>query len=181
MGLEELIFPLLIIGSIIVQWLTSRNENKRKEDSRSRPSQSPGRGELPNGQPQDPLAELMEALGQSPQSPPPPVPVEPEQTGPEPAGQRPVSPPSLPTTPGRTFLDHLEAREKEVRQKKEEARSILQNSGTKNSRGKQPVRLTPPHSEGMRSARLRQALVNKNQIREAILLNEILQKPVSLR
>lgn len=185
MDIGDLIFPLLIIGGVIVQWLTGQAEQKKKKEQ----GQSPARSERPDygGEREvDPFEDLMEALGRTGTGPagdaqsPAPVPTE-QPSGPPPltSSLEPVRPFSDSASPR---IDPLERQRELLEQKRREVAQLKQthkspknlfSTGLSSAAGSE---VSPP-----RLRKIRQTLQSREATRQAIVLNEILQKPVSLR
>lgn len=170
MDLGDLIFPLLIIGSVIVQWLGSRNKGEKGvNDAPQQQSHSTSR-ETETGEAS--WDDLMEALGQP--TAPPEIPAIPAQKA---ATPPPVPAYQTPATPDHVSL--LDRQQRQLAAKQEELLEIQRKTKVKlpsRSQGPASVRYKARPSSGFRNV-----LNNRHSLRQAIVLNEILQPPVSLR
>ncbi|MEM6821720.1 MAG: hypothetical protein AAF558_07270 [Verrucomicrobiota bacterium] len=169
MDLSDWLFPLLLLGGAIVQWVTSNRESK--DESSRPPTSSPRttRDEPTTTSPANEWDELLEALGQKEiptelpqeQSSPPPIPNQSSQQDRQP-------------TP---YVDPLEARRRELEKTQRQLAEV-------NSSGHlvtHETSSTVDKATSKKAANLRRVLANRSEVRQAILLNEILQPPVSLR
>ncbi|MBX2825611.1 MAG: hypothetical protein KTR33_12830 [Gammaproteobacteria bacterium] len=182
MDLGDLIIPILIIGSVIVQWLGS---SKKNDEEQGAPP------ELPTEYPSEPQKsgsdpswdDLMEALGQ-PSAPPEVPPV---------AEQRSATPPPVPAaTPAPAveyqapeqpaYLSVLDRQKKRLEEKQRQLEQVKQQTKVQlpNSGSASPQPATVRHRP-IGSLNLRGMLNNRKSLKQAIVLNEILQPPVSLR
>lgn len=185
MDIGDLIFPLLIIGGIIVQWLTNQADQKKKREQRdsSTGAERPRYEEVEEGKQDNPFDDLLEALGRTSrgESSQIPTPTPQTQTPPplvrqsEPAREFATAP-----TPSRT--DPLKHQRQLLEQKRREVAKL------KNTKTNAPISALPGKLDTVRSGvvpqrlkRIRRTLRDREDIRQAIVLNEILQKPVSLR
>jgi len=192
MDIGDLILPLLIIGGVIVQWLTNQAEQKKKKE-KDRGSSFPSDSGVPDEvEANDPFDELMEALGRaagseegsgrSSGSPaPPPIPRESRPMmetweEPSPPERTPAFAPAV--DPLQRQREILEAKKKEAEQVRKKRKRFNSTAGGELFQGHSMLRQAGLEA---RAGRIRSALRDRDDIRQAILLNEILQKPVSLR
>ncbi|MGF1679091.1 MAG: hypothetical protein ACFCUX_07850 [Candidatus Methylacidiphilales bacterium] len=171
MDLGDLIIPIIIIGSVIVQWLGSRKEASPSTPQPPRvprpqtPSPEYERREL------DPsLDDLMEALGAPPARPTPPrMPMDTQR----PRIPAPVHTPRvvIPAAPS-----PFERERKRLEEKQKELEALTAKLASRPATAPARVRAVRDKATGLRSI-----LKNKPAMRDAMVLNEILQPPVSLR
>jgi len=174
MDLGDLIFPLIIIGSIIVQWLSSRKGDENEESPPDLPPQQrPTQSNDDNGAPS--WDDLMEALGQPSAPPELPTTLPQSQTEPE------FSPPPVPVYQEPERPAHVNLIERQKQQLEEKRRQL--DLVKKQTKVRQPSSVAVADSRNLpeRSLNLRQMLNNRKSLKQAIVLNEILQPPVSLR
>ena len=168
MDLGDFIIPIIVIGSIIVQWLCSNkqnSENTAPPEQRRRSSETVGN---PQGGEWD---DLMEALGGNPASPPP-VPLDPI-TEPTTLYQSPTPPPPVVDLAQKRMEEHQRALEEKRRQLEKLKRQQKPVAALDARHGSYNV--APSLSS------IQKTLSDKGSLRKAILVNEILQPPVSLR
>lgn len=182
MELGDLIFPLLIIGSVIVQWLSSRNKEEDEQAPPDLPSErSPQRRES-KAEPVDPSwDDLIEALGQ-PTAPPeiPPVVMDtPVVPPPVPEPEPELYQYQAPETP--SYLNQLERQKEQLEAKQQEAERIRAQSKLSRARSSASQPEASSYQGEATDLDLRQMLNNRQSLKKAIVLNEILQPPVSLR
>lgn len=190
MGLEDIIVLLIFIGLPILRWIFSRvrrDQQQAPEEGELRPESEPYRPKRDLSDPGREWEDLMEALGQ-PSEPTSPSDQRTETTPPPiPAEQRTLNTPgsreTLPRSPGR--LPELSP---EVQRLNQALADVTSKSRTANSastfvsgKSNQPQLSTPVSSSNSRNRRLRSILSSPQSVRDAVLVNEILQSPVGLR
>lgn len=182
MDIGDIIFFLIIIGLPLIQWLTRKKEEEigfPEEDIREFDTgESPDTTYRTKRDLSDPNREwedLMEALGRpTVVTEPAPPPLQPE---PKPIASTPAPPP----VPEPALLPRLDPRVERLNQALRESRPDRQPDA--------PVlnNLAPGHvhqfvsSRSPASGRIRTILRNPQSIRDAILINEILGQPASMR
>ncbi len=181
MDLGDLIFPLLIIGSVIVQWLSSR-----KGDADERPDTPPNLPPQPfspdsrrendrQEQSSEPSwDDLMEALGQ-PAAPPERPPVVEKRTATPP----PVPAYQAPETPAHVTL--FERQRKKLKEKQQLLDDIKAKSQVPISNSQRYTDSTSGPHRSKTAISLHEMLNNRASLRQAMVTKEILQPPVSLR
>lgn len=193
LDLSDFLVPLIFIGVAIYQVLTQKKKaNEDPQDPSPFPDDfDPGKGEDDQQVPQS-WDELMEALGHKPErakepvaSPePPPLPVAPAP--PVVAVPPPLPRPSLEAKP------LTQPSDKPVVTPEPEPsfwggpndlssyrQSPFKSEGVTRALSAQAVRLR--EVPGFHAVQLRRTLQQPERLREAILINELLQKPVALR
>ncbi|GAB4245795.1 MAG: hypothetical protein OHK005_11320 [Candidatus Methylacidiphilales bacterium] len=187
LDLSDFLVPLIFIGVAIYQVLTQKKKaNEDPQDPSPFPDEfDPGKFEDERTAPQS-WDELMEALGQKPESPrapePPPVPVAPAPSAvvppplprridPEPIVQASAAPAPRPS-PEASFWGG-------PNDLSSYRRSPLKPDGSARAFAAQAVRFR--EVPGFDAVQLRRTLQQPERLREAILINELLQKPVALR
>lgn len=189
--LSDLLVPLIFIGMAIYQVITQARKKPTEEEGEPRPFPDdfdPGQFEEERRPVPQSWDELMEALGQKPESsrapepPPPPVPVVPTPPvevppplprlrEPEPIVQASADPTPKPE-PGASFWGG-------PNDLSSYRHSPLKPDGSARAFVAQAVRFR--EVPGFDAVQLRRALQQPERLREAILINELLQKPVALR
>ena len=132
--------------------------------------------------------ELMEALGggkkedveeaAAPKTPPVVEPVPSQVQTPPPLPQQQTPPPT------RTLIDIQKETAKKIEAANREAERIASRSKPatiKKEKTTQQAYQIPAHQVGISRLSLAQTLQNKNSLRQAIIINELLQPPVSMR
>ena len=192
MDLGDFLIPLLIIGSVIVQWLGSGKKPPPEDVIEEAEPFDGAQGRDLDGTrrvsrespPPGGWDDLMEALGQSGPATPPPL----DSFG-GPATRGRATPPPLVETKPHTVFRSEPVRDPFAEQKRrleESQRRVRELESKANLVGQAPA-VSPVAvldvSPSRRSLRynLRSRLNDRRTIREAILLNEILQPPVALR
>ena len=169
----DFVIPLLVIGGAVVKWLA---QNKLKQGG--------GGATPPTAQPhpqtnRDEWKELMEALGQEPQKTAPvPPPIIPKHTKPPVPTAAKIPEPKRAPRPMSKF-DEISTREKElegmVTQQLGELKHLRARLESKGIEQNLPVKQPSP------AARLRDRLLTKRTLRDAVVYSEILAPPVSMR
>ncbi|MEM9443766.1 MAG: hypothetical protein AAGA18_00305 [Verrucomicrobiota bacterium] len=180
--MEDLL-PILIFLAIAVFQIIARFF-KKKEDPVQPDYEPESKGD------DDSWDELMEALGGSTEkkeikeasapATPPPFVTESTTTS---------TPPPIPTTkpatkPVRTLEDIQLETAKKIEAANREAERIKQQSGRKQlqvPKGQQSAYSLPTHEVSLNRIALVNSLKSKNSIRQAIVINELLQPPLALR
>jgi hypothetical protein len=182
--LGDLIFLLVVLGGGLIQWLANRNKKPDEQDPA--PYQDPfPREEFPTRsgteEPEPTWDELMEALGQKPGE------VRPEQVAPPPAPPPPAppplpaAPPPLPATPAFTPAAAEEPLSDQVRLMLAAMESRPSSSAACAYELDPPAPATPATTPPRQFHNLTAVLRNRNELRRAIILQEILQPPLALR
>jgi hypothetical protein len=193
MELSELILPLVFILVAVFQFFT----RKKKKPGEEEPSPFPDDFD-PNvpveGQEYDPTwDDLMESLGHKKEMPPPALPHRQESSSPPQEADR---PPPLPANQHRDLrrpLDlpqvdpsatmaywqsQIESLQHKTEAVQKQARAFSDRKGVSFAGASKTL---PRQRPGFSVHQLRLTLTDPTQIRQAILINEILQKPIALR
>ncbi|MEM1158787.1 MAG: hypothetical protein AAF649_05820 [Verrucomicrobiota bacterium] len=180
MDLGDLIIPILIIGSVIVQWLSSSKKEDREQGSPPDPTalDRPEPAKTRNDPSWD---DLMEALGQ-PAAPPelpaeelhPPVPLAPDPAPPPVPVNREPEPP---------VVSLFDRQKEKLAEKQRQLELLKQKTKVQLPASKRTSSAAAgPPGQGMADVlNIRGMLDNRKSLKQAIVVNEILQPPVSLR
>jgi len=177
MDLGDLIIPLLIIGSVIVQWLGSSKKGGEEQGAPpDLPTDTPTESSEQQGDPS--WDDLMEALGRP--SAPPEVP----PAAPQPSVQQtpePTPPPVIPVhqEPEQPYVNLLDQQREKLKEKQRQLAAVKKQTQTKLNKSTRSS--APTVSKPVGALDLRNMLDNRRSLRQAIVVNEILQPPVSLR
>ncbi|MEM9399128.1 MAG: hypothetical protein AAF984_02870 [Verrucomicrobiota bacterium] len=174
MDLGEWIIPIIFIGSIIFQILSSLFKLKKGGDNKPSPPISETQDN--RGSEWD---ELMEALGQEPEKKYEIETVEPvsnktEDPPPIPEEKQYVAPP-----PRKSVFDLQEEAQHKLEEANREAERILK--GRQLGSFKQTSTYGVKKQQHYETSDLIKTLKNRSAIREAIIINELLQPPIALR
>jgi hypothetical protein len=180
MDIGDIIFFLIIIGLPLVQWLTRKKEGDESLPEEEFPEFEPGNTpDTPYGTKRDisdpnrEWEDLMEALGRpTVQTETAPPSLQPE---PEPVMATP------PPVPEPEPLPELDSRVERMNRALRESRASRQK--LKKSRASTPTVSSgySPELHTMGASRIQKILRSPQSIRDAILVNEILGQPVSMR
>lgn len=188
--LTRLIIPLLVLGAGIYQWYAQQQEKAQKKKAPPPPSSASDQD--------DEWEELQKILGlelEKPESPPPVT----TQPAPQPQRKAPpqlpkatlpsqqveplpqvyrTEPPTISTPPILQEAEKMRKRKAHVEDHltKEEQKALKKLSTSSKSKS-----TTPRQSTSARKKEIRNMLQSQNSLRQAVVLMEVLGKPVSLK
>lgn len=180
MDLGDLIIPILIIGSVIVQWLSS---SKKEDGDQGSPTGPPSlnRPEPAKKEGDPSWDDLMEALGQP--AAPPELPTEepqlPVQVAPKPT----PAPVPVSRTTEEPIVNLLDRQKEKLAEKQRQLERVKQQTKVQlpTSTGSSLASIEQHARSATRVLNVRGMLDNRQSLQQAIVVNEILQPPVSLR
>ncbi|MEM6886062.1 MAG: hypothetical protein AAF571_13630 [Verrucomicrobiota bacterium] len=187
MDFADLIIPILVIGSLIIRFLGAPGSRNEEDSGPQQRQQQPRASESQSSESDPSWDDLMEALGK-PAAPPeiPPVVVQKPEPVSEPAPQ-PATPPPVPTQRQQErplLINRIDQQKKQLEEKKRQLEQVKKQTKVQLPSAIGATASTASHHSRRRpvgSLNLRQMLDNRKSLKQAIVLNEILQPPVSMR